>query len=578
MQNYNNYLSDKWISDNSLTIDKNWKNVLKQIEKKSKKIISIDGDYSVDWQNIQLTVRKSIVKNKKIIFLNFYECMLSYQDLNKFFTNNLLDGDSLFGKISKQNINKLLERKKTLDFIKKFKKIFKNKDVYDYIIITGTGINSIGINNYFDTKFYINLNKTNSLIKNNWSNIGKTQTVSPNFFYYFIFPIMEKYQKKILKKTDYYVENRKNRDFKIISTANLFKILSKISKEPLKLDPIYEPGVWGGKWLTKKRNLNIENCAIGMELIGQEQNILIKFKNNVIEIPFPLIMSFMGSNILGKNNSAKYKNYFPLRVAYDDTFNNEDENLSIQVHPNKSYIKSKFNESLGQAEMYYIADQSKKSRVFLGFKNNISGKEFKKEIKYSAKTGKKINYEKFINSINANKEDLFLIPPGTVHAAGSGNFVLEISNTPYRYTFKIYDYCRLNIDGKKRQLSLKHAFNVLKYKRNSTWVNKNLKPQPQLLIAKKNYSEYLLSNHKSFTFDLFKIYFKNYYDDKTFKSMHVLNLVKGKMIFLINDKKNIKIKLFLSETLLIPSKFGSYKIESSNNKEFQIIKVVLKEC
>ena len=576
MQDFNNYLSDKWVHNNSITIDKSWKSVLKKIEINSKKIISIDGDYSVDWKKTELIIRKSLSNNKNIIFLSFYECMCSYQKLNLFFNKNFLDKDSLFGKVSKCNIDKLLEKRKTFLFIKEFKKIFKKKDSYDCMIVIGPGINSLSINNYFDTKFYINLSKINSLMKNNWSNIGKTQTVSPNLFYYFIFPIMEKYQKKILKKTDYYVENKKDNNFQIITTLNLFKILSKISKEPLKLYPIYEPGVWGGKWLTKKRKLNIKNCAIGMELIGQEQNILIKFNNDIIEIPFPLMMTFEGENILGKVNSLKYKNYFPVRVAYDDTFNNKDQNLSIQVHPDKFYIKKFFNEPLAQAEMYYIADQSKKSKVFLGFKKNISSKEFKKEIEYSAKTSKKINYERFINSIVANKGDLFLIPPGTVHAAGSGNFVLEISNTPYRYTFKIYDYCRLNTDGKKRKLSLEHAFNVLNYNADSKWVNKNLRPEPRLFKVEKNYSEYLLSDHKSFTFNLFRIHFKNYYDDKTSKSMHVINLIKGNMIFLVNEEKNIKVKLSLSETLLIPKKFGNYKILSFNNKEFQIIKVVLK--
>ena len=575
MSNFTNNLANEWGDSQSIQIINSWKNLFNDEKFKNKKIIAIDGDYSTNWDNLKIKLQTSISKNKKIIFLDFYRCLRSNRELNIFFNSHLQNDDPLFGKVSKSNINKLLNSKKILLFIEKFKTILKKKFKYYYIILLGTGVNSININNLFDSRIYLSLNKSNSLKNSNWSTTGKTQTVSPNFYYYLIFPILEKYQEKILSKIDYYVDNNKERKIIIITKKNLFKILNKISSEPLKLYPIYEPGVWGGKWLVKKRRLNIKNCAIGMELIAQEQNVIINFKNNLIEIPFPLIMSFYGKNILGKNLSIKYNNYLPVRVAYDDTYKNINKNLSIQVHPNKTYMKKFFNEPLGQAEMYYIADQSQKSKVYLGFKKKISKKDFINKTQKSSKTGIKINYEKYINSINASIGDLFLIPPGTIHAAGSNNFVLEISNTPYRYTFKIYDYCRLNLDGKKRQLSLDHAYKVLKYDRDSNWVNKNLIPKPKLYKTKKNYNEYLLSDHKNFTFKLFRIHFKNSYEDTTIKSMHILNIVKGKSIFLIS-LNNIKIKLSLSETLLIPKKFGKYKIISENNDELEIIKIVLK--
>ena len=125
MSNFHNYLSDDWVNKNNLTIDTNWKNVLKKIEQKTQKTISVDGDYSVNWKNLQIVIRKSISARKKIIFLNFYECIFSYKELNIFFKKNLLDADPLFGKISNHGINKILDRKKTVNFIKEFKRIFK---------------------------------------------------------------------------------------------------------------------------------------------------------------------------------------------------------------------------------------------------------------------------------------------------------------------------------------------------------------------------------------------------------------------------------------------------------------------
>ena len=91
-------------------------------------------------------------------------------------------------------------------------------------------------------------------------------------------------------------------------------------------------------------------------------------------------MSLRAKNILGRKFSKKYNNYFPVRIAYDDTYKNKGDNLSIQVHPNKTYMKKNFNEPIGQSEMYYIADNYKKSGIFLGFREKISNDEFIKDI------------------------------------------------------------------------------------------------------------------------------------------------------------------------------------------------------
>ena len=108
-----------------------------------------------------------------------------------------------------------------------------------------------------------------------------------------------------------------------------------------------------------------------------------------------------------------------------------------------------------------------------------------------------------------------------MHASGANNLVLEISNTPYRYTFKIYDYCRKNLDGKKRSLSIEHGLNVLKFNRKKNWVKKNLCPKPKLIKNNSNCKEFLLSNNKNYTFNLYRIHFNNFYFDTTKKRVFV---------------------------------------------------------
>ena len=111
MVDFNNYLSEEWVKKNHITFDKSWKNIFNKIDKTSKKIISIDGHYSINWKDFKLNLIKSISENKKIVFLNFYKNIIDYKDLNIFFKNNLLDSDPLFGKISNHNIDIILEKK-----------------------------------------------------------------------------------------------------------------------------------------------------------------------------------------------------------------------------------------------------------------------------------------------------------------------------------------------------------------------------------------------------------------------------------------------------------------------------------
>ena len=135
MNNFINYLPNLWFDKNNLLLIDNWKELINILDSKSKKIISIDGDYSISWNKIKKKLDTSINKNKKVIYLNFYECIYSHKTLNLYYKKNLSDHDTLFGKVTKNNIEKLLNIKKVNIFINKFKKILLKKNNYDFIIL-----------------------------------------------------------------------------------------------------------------------------------------------------------------------------------------------------------------------------------------------------------------------------------------------------------------------------------------------------------------------------------------------------------------------------------------------------------
>ena len=132
------------------------------------------------------------------------------------------------------------------------------------------------------------------------------------------------------------------------------------------------------------------------------------------------------------------------------------ENLSIQVHPTEAYARRHENDN-GKNEMWYIVDAEADAFIYVGFNCNTSRKEVARRVKDGS-------IVEILNKIPVHKGDSFFIPAGTVHAIGAGCLICEIQQTS-NVTYRLYDYGRLDHDGKPRTLNVKKALDVLNYKR-----------------------------------------------------------------------------------------------------------------
>src|SRR5207247_10644338 len=86
-------------------------------------------------------------------------------------------------------------------------------------------------------------------------------------------------------------------------------------------------------------------------------------------------------------------------------------------------------------------------------------------------------------------------PAGTVHNSGANNVVLEISSTPYLYTFKIYDYLRRDLTGELRPIHIERAWDNIDFSRQTRWVRQNLMPSPRIIQQGEGWTEYLIGEH-----------------------------------------------------------------------------------
>src|SRR5204863_271982 len=143
----------------------------------------------------------------------------------------------------------------------------------------------------------------------------------------------------------------------------------------------------------------------------------------------------------------------------------------------------------------------------LGLREDTSVADFQADAYAARNQGKQFDIATHVNALPSEAHDLFLIPSGTVHCSGANNLVLEISATPYIFTFKIYDYLRSDLSGNLRHVHLDHAFANIDVARTTNWTRQHLIPQPVLLRKGTDWAEYCIGNIELLFFAIHRLEF-----------------------------------------------------------------------
>jgi mannose-6-phosphate isomerase class I len=251
--------------------------------------------------------------------------------------------------------------------------------------------------------------------------------------------------------------------------------------------------------------------------------------------------------------------------------------LSIQVHPTTAHVRRCFGEPYHQGEMYYIVDGKEGATVNLGLVEGIDKEAFRQAARLADEKGVAFDYRRFVHHVPAKKHDLLLIPPGTVHGSGEGLVVLEVSATTYRYTFKIYDHLRPDLNGVMRPIHLDHAFQVIKWFRRSRWVNAHLKPSPLLIRSGAGWAEYLIGDRPEFFHIVFRLEFDREIEDATDGHFCVMTLVEGESVELVSpDDPARSLRFRYSETVIVPACLGRFRLVNRGTTSCQVVKARLR--
>lgn len=351
--------------------------------------------------------------------------------------------------------------------------------------------------------------------------------------------------------------------------------LEKMSRSVFRARPWFAPGAWGGQWMKGQMpqlDPNEVNYAWSFELIAPENGIVLESGGLLLEVSFDLLMFVNGDHVLGLHR-ARFGDEFPIRFDFLDTF--DGGNLSIQCHPSLKYIQENFGEKITQDETYYILDCKSDAGVYLGFQDDIIEQDFKQVLQDSIANSQVLDIEKYVQLLPAKKHELFLIPNGTVHSAGTNNLVLEISATPYIFTFKMYDWLRPDLNGLPRPINIEHAFNNLDFSRKGEKVFQELISKPVVLQDDKDLTIYHLPTHAEHFYDVHRLEFDSKIDVETANCCHVLMLVEGTFVDVVTADGS-SARFAFAETFVVPAAAKTYTLINGSASRAKVVKAFLK--
>ncbi len=390
--------------------------------------------------------------------------------------------------------------------------------------------------------------------------------------FFFEWRIADRYKKERMDSFNYVLDTNLKNNLKMITGEAYIQGLRQAAGQPFRVVPFFDPGVWGGQWMKDICDLErgTENYAWCFDCVPEENSLLLKVGEIVAEIPSIDLVFKYPRELLGDKVHARFGTEFPIRFDFLDTMGGQ--NLSLQVHPLTEYIQEKFGMNYTQDESYYLLDAGENGCVYLGVRADTSKEEFFSDLEKAQEGIMDFPAEKHVNKFKAKKHDHFLIPAGTAHCSGDNTMVLEISSTPFIFTFKLWDWGRLGLDGKPRPIHLEHGKAVLQFDRNTEWVEKNLINKIETLAEGDGWKEERTGLHEREFIETRRHWFSSAVSHDTNDGVNVINLIEGSEAVVESvDGRFEPFKVHYAETFIIPAAVGKYTIRPCGESEGKTI-------
>ena len=394
--------------------------------------------------------------------------------------------------------------------------------------------------------------------------------------YFLDWIVCDNLKKQLFDRVDFWLDTTIKQQPRLISGDTMKQGLDLTARKPFRVVPFFDPAPWGGQWMKRVCGLDPEPANYGwcFDCVPEENSLLLDVDGVRYEMPSNNLVFHNTRQLLGAPVEARFGQDFPIRFDFLDTIGGG--NLSLQVHPTTQYIRDTFGIYYTQDESYYLLDAEDEATVFLGLKTGVDPKEMIDALDEAQNTGGEFDAAKFVNQWPAKKHDHYLIPAGTIHCSGAGAMVLEISATPNIFTFKLYDWGRLGLDGLPRPINIRHGSKVIQWERQTDFTREHLVNHIEPIADGDGWREERTGLHENEFIETRRHWFTKPVTMNTDGGVNVLNLVEGDEAIIESPRGEFEpFVVHYAETFIIPACVGEYTIRpygAAEGKECATIK------
>ncbi len=340
--------------------------------------------------------------------------------------------------------------------------------------------------------------------------------------------VCDRLKKTLFDKIDFLLDTNKIDEPKLVQWSGILEGLERATKRPFSVVPFFDPGPWGGQWMKEVCNLDpsAPNYAWCFNCVPEENSLLLKFGNDVIEIPSINLVFRHPRELLGDPVHGRFGDEFPIRFDFLDTM--QGGHLSLQVHPLTEYIQEKFGIHYTQDESYYMMETGDDAIVYLGLKEGVDPEEMMAELEEAQAGGQSFDAEKHVQTWPMKKHDHVLIPAGTIHCSGKSSMVLEISCNTIYFHLQTLGLGPPGNGWKANGQSISNtAKKVIQWDRTTQWTKENLVNHIQVVAEGKGWIEESTGLHEREFIETRRHWFTEKVDHHTNGGVQVICLVEG---------------------------------------------------
>lgn len=447
----------------------------------------------------------------------------------------------------------------------------------------------------YDVKCWFDITPMNCMLRiraGEYANIGKKHTGIINRTirrcYYCDFENAVQLRKELFGDVvlDWYFLDNDRANLQMMPFGAFADICAQLVKYPFRAKPCYLEGVWGGSYMKQQRHLpeKMRNAAWVFDFIPMEVSVLVQAGKEMLDINYCSFVHKEGVNLMGETCVRKYKGYFPIRFNWDDSYHSTG-NMSIQCHSGGKFNVENYNEFGRQDESYYVVITGHEAKTFIGFRDDADIPQFFKEIEAADTQHDPCDYMKYVSYENSVPGLQVMLPAGTIHSSGRNQVILEIGSlTIGSYTYKMYDYLRLDFDGKQRPIHTHLGELNVRQDRRYSVIHDPDSPEyivqkPRLDASGEGWEEYILGENPQMYISLRRLEFeKRCEQDTKGEKFHVLTLVDGDHIRIRSAEHPERyFDLDFMEIACVPASMGKYVIENLGKEPIRVHKTCLRD-